>query len=84
MAAGQKGGGVLIAIESFAVELRDGSTAMIRKGITRARQGSEVTAGAFARYWEPIDLHVDYDVEQATAAPGEARGAKPADSKPAV
>ena len=65
---------MFVATESFAVEMADGSTAIIRKGITRARDGHEVMAGGLRQFWEPTDDHVDYEVEQATAAPGEARG----------
>ena len=73
-AAAGKGGGVLIANESFAVEMADGSTAIVHKGITRAREGHEVTLGGLRKLWDPVEDRVDYDVEQATAAPGEQRG----------
>lgn len=76
--AGKGSGGVFVATESFAVEMADGSTAIIHKGITRAREGHEVMAGGRRQFWEPVDDRVDYDVEQATAAPGETRGGTPA------
>lgn len=69
------GGTVYVATESFVVEMKDGSTAVVHKGITRAREGHEVMAGGLRQFWEPVGDRVDYEVEQATAAPGEKRGA---------
>ena len=77
-AAGKGSGAVFVAIESFAVEMADGSTALIHQGVTRAREGHEVMSGGLRQFWAPVDDRVDYDVEQATAAPGEMRGGTPA------
>lgn len=62
---------VLIAIATGWVTL-EGQEILIRDGITRAHAGSAV-AKAYPGYFKPIDVH--FAVEQATAAPGEKRGA---------
>ncbi len=63
---------IYVAKETGAVEL-DGSPVMIQKGHTRVRQGHQLLK-RYPEMFEPIDLFVHYDVEQATAAPGEKRG----------
>jgi hypothetical protein len=60
-----------VARESFWCDL-DGVPTLIQKG-ERIRSGHELLRRQ-SRYFEPADTHVTYDVEQATAAPGERRG----------
>lgn len=65
-------GGVFVANTTFATEL-DGAQVIVHKGQTRVRAGHvllERAPGCF----DPVDLDVHFDVEQATAAPGERRG----------
>ena len=62
---------ILVAKESGVVVL-DGQEVVVHKNITRARAGHAIVKAA-PDLWEPIKVH--YDVEQATAAPGERRGA---------
>lgn len=61
---------ILIATESGYVEV-DGQSCIVSKGVTRARRGSAIVA-LTPGWWKRIDVH--YDVERATAAPGEKRG----------
>ena len=61
---------ILVATESGWVTV-GGNAEPIRRGVTRARRGSAIVK-ASPDMWKPIDVH--YDVEQATAAPGEKRG----------
>ena len=63
---------ILVAKDSFAAHV-DGETLVVRKGVTRVRKGHPLLKGR-EELFEPIDRKVDYDVEQATAAPGEKRG----------
>ncbi len=61
-----------VARETFACEI-DGEQIIVQAGETRVREGHkmlEVYRGMF----EPTDQGVHFDVEQATAAPGELRG----------
>lgn len=60
---------VFIATRSFATVL-DGKRVMVRKGVTRVRQGHQLLRENPERF-KPLDVH--YDVEQATKAPGERR-----------
>lgn len=60
-----------VARESFHADI-DGVPTVVSKGEI-ARVGASVL-DTHAGYFEPIDRHVRYDVEQATAAPGERRG----------
>lgn len=62
---------VFIASESFITTI-DGESVAVQKNITRVREGHPLMAGREAFFRE---LDVQYDVEQATAAPGEVRGA---------
>ncbi len=62
---------VYIAKESFAAEI-DGVPVVVRKGVTRVRAGHPLLAGR-EQMFEPADAHADFDVEAATAAPGERR-----------
>jgi hypothetical protein len=48
----------------------DGERVALRKGVTVVRKGHKILKGHGAMF-EPIQVH--YDVEQATAAPGERR-----------
>jgi hypothetical protein len=64
---------ILVAKETFTTEL-DGSPVVVQKGRTRVRAGHPLTEGR-EELFEPVELEVHYDVEQATAAPGEKRGA---------
>ena len=62
---------ILIAVDSAIVNL-DGVMYELHRGITRVRASHEL-AKAHPDLFKLIDVH--YDVEQATAAPGEKRGA---------
>ena len=64
---------VLIAKLTGIVNL-DGERYPIRAGITRVRAGHAL-ARAHPELFDPADVGIHYDVEQATAAPGEARAA---------
>lgn len=63
---------VWVATES-AVCLLDGQQEVIHAGVTRVREGHPLL-DAYRGYFEPADTGVHYEVEQATAAPGEKRG----------
>lgn len=62
---------IYIATESFSCNL-DGVPVVVRAGETRVREGHELLRGR-EHMFKPITAH--YEVEQATAAPGEARTA---------
>lgn len=64
---------IFVATDSFAAEV-DGEVIVAHKGQTRVRAGHPLLVGR-EHLFEPIDAHVQYEVEQATAAPGERRGA---------
>lgn len=66
----QSGGRIFVAKESFSFD-QDGATVMVTAGRTRVREGHPILAGK-EQFFE--ELVVDYEVEQATAAPGEKRG----------
>lgn len=60
---------------------KDGFACSIDGEEIRVAQGERVRAGhallrSHADYFKPVDEDVHYDVEQATAAPGELRGAQ--------
>ena len=63
---------IFVANESGSTEI-DGQVYIFHKGITRVREGHELIK-AYPGFFDEIDLRVDYDVEQATAGPGEKRG----------
>jgi len=63
-------GEILVAIES-AIFRYEGADVMITKDLTRVRAGHPITKGR-EHLFKPVDAH--YDIEQATAAPGERRG----------
>jgi hypothetical protein len=55
----------------------DGVPYFFEKGKTRVREGHPITKrDGFENLFELVDDNVTYDVEQATAAPGEKRGEK--------
>lgn len=62
---------ILVARTTGVVNL-DGKQILLRRGVTRARAGSAV-ARAYPTHFKPIDVH--FEIEQATDAPGEKRGA---------
>jgi hypothetical protein len=66
-------GGILIAIESGAGVLDDGTPVEFRKGITRVREGHPV-AEKWPQFFEPIT--VQYELEDASRDPGTKRGAR--------
>jgi hypothetical protein len=65
-------GGVYVAIESGSAEVK-GQLYSFIKGVTRVRDGHPLLKD-HGVFFEPVDEHVHYEVEQATAAPGEQRG----------
>ena len=62
---------ILVAKESFASEV-DGELYTVNAGVTRVH-GDHPLAKANPDFFEPVDQSVSYDVEQATASPGEKR-----------
>lgn len=63
-------GVIYVAKESFTTML-NGEEVTVAAGRTRVREGHELLRGRM-HLFEP--MVVDYEVEQATAAPGEKRG----------
>jgi hypothetical protein len=63
-------GEIFVAKQSFTTEL-DGVPISVYGGQTRVRAGHPLLQGREALF-EPLKVH--YDVEAATAAPGETRG----------
>lgn len=62
---------ILLAVETGWVNVK-GESVLVQRGVTRAHAGSDI-AKAYPQFFELIDVH--FPVEQATAAPGERRGA---------
>ena len=62
-------GQVYEATETFQTTV-DGTPVLVRKGLTRVRAGHSLV-DSYPDYFQPIS--VDFDVERATAAPGEKR-----------
>lgn len=60
---------IMVAVVSGVLQC-DGEH-QITKGITRARRGHPIVKAA-PEWWRVLDVH--YEIEQATAAPGELRG----------
>jgi hypothetical protein len=77
MAAFNKGD-ILVATETFATVV-DGVPISVRRGETRVRAGHPLVKGR--EMWFKV-LDVQYDTEQATAAPGEVRGAPVVHAEP--
>lgn len=65
----QNRGKVYVATETFATTIDD-EPVVVQKGVTRVREGHPLLAGR-EQMFEELEVH--YDVEQATAAPGERR-----------
>lgn len=65
-------GAVWVATETFACEI-DGASVIVQAGVTRVREGHPML-DSYRDKFEESDRHVHFDVEQATAAPGEKRG----------
>jgi hypothetical protein len=63
---------LFVAKDGFHCEI-DGERLFIPKG-ERVRSGHELIR-RYRDYFKPADAGIRYDVEQATAAPGERRGA---------
>lgn len=72
MAKKTGGGAVYIATDSGSAEIK-GETLVFSKGATLVREGHPLLK-ACPDFFELASDHVHYDVEQATAAPGEKRG----------
>lgn len=66
----EPGGEIYVAKQSFTTEL-DGVPISVFGGVTRVRAGHQLLKGR-EDLFEPLKVH--YDVEAATAAPGETRG----------
>lgn len=69
----------ILVAKTNAVFDYEGRRVVIRAGVTRVRAGHPITEGR-EDLFEPIT--VDYDVEQATAAPGEKRSVRRSKPKP--
>jgi len=65
-------GDIVVAKESGFLTLASGEVVGFKRGVTRFRNTHPAVRQA-PQFFEPISVH--YDVEQATAAPGELRGA---------
>lgn len=61
-----------VAIESGSCEI-DGRAYYFTKGRTHVAEGHELLK-VYPDFFAPTEDRVDYDVEKATAAPGEKRG----------
>lgn len=72
MAAAGREGAVFVANTTFACDL-DGSPEVVHAGKTRVRAGHPLLT-RYRSYFDPVESGVQFDVEQATAAPGERRG----------
>ena len=65
------GGGLFVATQAFSTMV--GNTPTVVQVGERIREGHELLR-RYPEYFKPADTGVEYDVEQATAAPGELRG----------
>lgn len=70
------GGAVYVATETFATVDDAGAPLVVHKGATRVREGHGLL-DRYPHYFEEANLHVHYDIEAATAEPGELRGEDP-------
>lgn len=68
------GTGVYVARESFFCDV-GGEPTPVHAGRTRVREGHELLR-RYPHAFEPADTGLAFEVEQATAAPGEKRGAR--------
>lgn len=66
---------VHVATVTFMCDI-DGEQIWVEKGKTRVRQGHPLLT-RYSDSFQPVDTGVHFDVEQATAAPGELRGDPP-------
>jgi hypothetical protein len=68
--------GVFVATESFSTEI-DGESIVVQRDKTRVREGHPILK-ACPDYFKPLEDGITFEVERATAAPGEKRrtGAK--------
>lgn len=57
--------------EAFVATMPDGDRVAVKVG-ELARAGHPIIQGR-EEFWEPVEKHIRFDVEQATAAPGERR-----------
>lgn len=64
---------VFVATESGSAEV-DGEVITFVKGVTRLRKGHAILS-QLPNFFEAADEHLAYDLEDASAAPGEKRGA---------
>lgn len=71
---------IFVAKESFATDY-EGSPIIVKAGQTRVRKGHPLLK-KHSQFFEPLEIH--YDVEQATAKPGESRGAPAQIAAPAA
>lgn len=78
MPASTQDRGVYVATATFMCEI-DGEQIRVDKGKTRVRAG-HVLIDRYGGSFAPVENGVQYEVEQATAAPGERRGTPPAEA----
>jgi hypothetical protein len=71
--AAKSSGKVYVAKDSGSAYVEGYGDLSFVKGITRVREGHPLLKGR-EYLFEDLDLRVDYDVEDTTAAPGEKRG----------
>lgn len=67
-------GKLYAANETFFFEEPAGVPHQVRKGVTLVREGHELLK-KYPQFFDEAATYVDYDVETATAEPGEKRGA---------
>lgn len=70
MSKAKNRGEIFVAKETFVTDI-DGAMVSVQAGQTRVREGHPLMAGR-EHLFEPVGVH--FEVEQATAAPGEKRG----------
>ena len=63
---------VYVAKSTFACDL-DGVPVIVHRGVTRVRGGHPLH-DRYSDSFEPVDSGLQYDIEKATAVPGEKRG----------
>lgn len=72
-------GQIYVSKVSGVVQMPDGGLITLQRGVTRVREGHALLDGR-AELFEEIDVH--YEVEQATARPGEVRVVPAEDAPP--